>query len=378
MHHFRSLLCWWGLLNKRLLKRPGFWAVLLAVPVLVLVLTLAASRNGGVVRIAVGMEEPASPAARQVAQRLTERESVLETVLCESAEEARTLVETGRADGAWLLPSDLEERFERLTDGEAVPLVTMVVQEDNVLLQLSREKLFAALYPDLSYALFAGFAESELQERSEEEIRKYYGIIHRNSRFVEFAYSDGSPVDPMESSFLVTPVRGILALLILVGALVSAMYFAQEAEAFVWMRRWKRFLLPFLCHLILTLDLAVAVLAALGLSGLVSSWPRELGSMALYCLACAGFAEVLRSILRKPRRLGAALPPVLLAGLALCPIFLNVRRFRMVQFLIPTFLYLHGIRGGEFILYLAGYTVLSWGLGLLLAWTRGTEEPGEA
>ena len=182
----------------------------------------------------------------------------------------------------------------------------------------------------------------------------------------------------MESSFLVTPVRGILALLILVGALVSAMYFAQEAEAFVWMRRWKRFLLPFLCHLILTLDLAVAVLAALGLSGLVSSWPRELGSMALYCLACAGFAEVLRSILRKPRRLGAALPPVLLAGLALCPIFLNVRRFRMVQFLIPTFLYLHGIRGGEFILYLAGYTVLSWGLGLLLAWTRGTEEPGEA
>ena len=72
------------------------------------------------------------------------------------------------------------------------------------------------------------------------------------------------------------------------------------------------------------------------------------------------------------------LTAVLLAGLALCPIFLNVRRFRMVQFLIPTFLYLHGIRSGEFILYLAGYTVLSWSLGLLLAWTRGTEEPGEA
>ncbi|MBQ9267939.1 MAG: hypothetical protein IJ206_00320 [Oscillospiraceae bacterium] len=378
MLHFRSLLCWWGLLNKRLLKRPGFWAVLLAVPVLVLVLTLAASRNGGVVRIAVGLEEPQSPAARQVAQRLTERESVLETVLCESADEARTLVETGRADGAWLLPADLEERFDRLSAGEAVPLVTMVVQEDNVLLQLSREKLFAALYPDLSYALFAGFAESELQERSEEEIRKYYGIIQRNSRFIEFAYSDGSPVDPMESSFLVTPVRGILALLILVGALVSAMYFAQEAEAFVWMRRRKRFLLPFLCHLILTLDLAVAVLAALGLSGLVSSWPRELGSMALYCTACAGFAEVLRNILGKPRRLGAALPLVLLAGLALCPIFLNVRRFRMVQVLLPTFLYLYGIRSGEFILYLAGYTVLSWALGLILARIRGTEEPGEA
>ena len=366
MKHLRTLLRWWGLMNKRLLKRPGFWAILLAVPLLVLALTLAAANPGGVVRIAVGLEAPEDPAAAAAADRITGGKSVLELVRCADAEEARTLVSTGRADGAWIFPTDYAQCLEAAAAGEETCLVTVVEKEDSVLLRLSREKLFAALYPDLIRALFQNFAETQLGESSPGEIARYYSLIHRNSRFIEFADADGARLQPAEGSFLVTPVRGILALLILMGALVSALYYTREQEAFVWLKRRKRMLMPFFCHMILILDLSVPVALALGLSGLVTFWPWEILLLLLYGLSCAGFAEVLRGLLGTAGRLGAALPLVLLAGLALCPIFLNVHRLPAVQILLPPFYYLNGAHSGRFAAYLALYAACSWGLGILL------------
>ena len=115
------------------------------------------------------------------------------------------------------------------------------------------------------------------------------------------------------------------------------------------------------------------VALALGLSGLVTFWPWEILLLLLYGLSCAGFAEVLRGLLGTAGRLGAALPLVLLAGLALCPIFLNVHRLPAVQILLPPFYYLNGAHSGRFAAYLALYTVMSWGLGLVLQRIRKQE-----
>ena len=366
MRKLRTLLRWWMLLNKRLLKRPGFWAILAAVPVLVLALSLAAASPGGIVRIAVGLEAPEDPAATAAADRITGGQSVLALVRCGDAEEAETMVSTGRADGAWIFPSDYTQCLGKAAAGEETRLVTVMEKEDSVLLRLSREKLFAALYPDLIRAQFQNFAETQLGESSPEEISRYYGLIHRNSRFIEFADSHGVRLEPEKGNYLVTPVRGLLALLILVGALVSAMYYTLEQEAFVWLKRGKRLLMPFFCHMVLILDLCVPVALALGLSGLFTFWPRELLLLLVYGLSCAGFAEVLRGLLRTAGRLGASVPLVLLAGLALCPIFLNVHRLPAVQILLPPFFYLKAAHSGAFCGYLALYAACSWSLGILL------------
>ena len=363
-------LRWWRLLNKRLLKRPGFWAILLAVPLLVLALSLAATRTGGIIRIAVGLETPEDPAAQEAAERLFSSPSVLELVRCTDADEARTLVSTGRADGAWIFPSDFSSRLEKAATGEDVQLVSVMEQEDNVLLRLSREKLFAALYPELIRYVYQDFVRTELGGDSQEEIDRYYGLVQRNNLFIEFVNSDGSRALPAESSILVTPMRGILAVLILVGAMVSAMYYAQEREAFVWLKRGKRMLMPCFCHMILILDLCIPVAAALWLSGLITHWPREILLLLLYALACAGFAEVLRGLLGTAGRLGVALPLVLLAGLALCPVFLNVHRLPAIQILLPPFFYLNGVRSDRFLEYLAVYAVVSWILGFALQGVR--------
>ena len=56
----------------------------------------------------------------------------------------------------------LESRLERFAGGGRGNAITVIEREDNVFLMLSREKLFAAIYPETSFALFSDFLQTEL------------------------------------------------------------------------------------------------------------------------------------------------------------------------------------------------------------------------
>jgi len=339
---------WWALLTKRLLRRPGYLAVLLLVPLFALGLSLLSQEDSGAVTVALYLADPEDPVAAATAARLETGESVLRCERVFSEEEARARVRSGRADAAWLLDRDLTAKLRDYVRYSRGGCITVVEREENVFLRVSREKLFGSVYPELSFTLFQSFAENELGlgELTESELRTYYNSGFTAQELLRFRYLDGTEVET-SGSYLTAPLRGILALLLLLGAMASGMYCYgdERAESFVWLAGWKRALLPVFSHLIAMLPAALAVLGALALSDAWLGLGRETLLLLCYLPGCALFCEILRLFCPREEQFGALIPILTLAILVFCPVFLSLRWALPVRALLPTGQYLTAALG---------------------------------
>ena len=174
MSSLRRFFLWYGLLTKRLLKRPAYLAVLLLVPLFALAMALFSRQDSGVVTVALWLEDPADPAARAAADRLLDGESILRCLQYEEADAAREAVRSGRTDAAWIFSPDFQTGLTAYVRYGSGRLITVVEREENVFLMLAREKLYAALYPELSFDLFRNYLVRELgaEGLTEEQLRK--------------------------------------------------------------------------------------------------------------------------------------------------------------------------------------------------------------
>ena len=367
MSSIRRFFLWYGLLSKRLLRRPGYLAVLLLIPLFALALALFSRQESGVVTVALCLEEPADAAARTTAERLLNAESILRCSAYPDPEAAREAVRSGQADAAWILPADLEKRLDFFARYGSGGSITVVEREENVFLMLAREKLYAALYPELSFSVFRNFLVNELGADAlpEEALRGAYAGRFTAEELIRFTYVDGSEIEP-GGRYLTAPMRGILALLLLLCDLASGMYCYREEreESFVWLSRPKRRLLPLLCHLTAMVPAALAVLAALYLSGLWMGLGREAVMMLLYLPCCVLFCEVLRCLSPREEHYGALIPILAVAVLVLCPVFVDLQLPLPFRALLPTSYYLKAALGS-----LALRPTLFYLAALLLLWS---------
>ncbi len=343
MTAFRRFFLWYGLLSKRLLKRPAYLAVLLLIPLFALALSLFSRQESGAVTVALCLEDPEDPIACAAAGRLMNGESVLRCVPYEDADAAREAVRAGRADAAWIFAPDLEAGFTAFARYGSGRLITVTEREDNVFLMLSREKLYAALYPELSFALFRSYLVNEqgAEGLTEAELRDYYDSGFSSEELVRFTYVDGTEIES-DGRYLAAPLRGILALLLLLCGLASGMYCYREEreESFVWLSGLKRRLLPLLCHLTAMAPAALAVLAALYLGGLWLGLRREALMLLLYLPCCALFCEILRCLCPREEHYGALIPILAVAVLVLCPVFVSLPFRLPFRDLLPVTWYL--------------------------------------
>ncbi len=362
----KRVFIWFALLNKRLFRRVSFWLILAAVPLLVLSLRLLSEQESGVTTVALYAEDAEDPAAGAALDRLTTQKSVMRYILCDSERAAKSLVASGRADMAWVFPADLSARIDQRGGGESARLARIYTCEGGGILQsLTREKLFAAVYPELAYSVYTHYVRDTLRPRpalSDAELEDYYHSIERRDRLIELKHLDSSGGE--DTGYLLMPARGLLALLVMMAALASALYYLHDEalDSFVWVSRRRRRLLPYLCHLIPVLDTAAVAVVTLLISGLGGAWYRELALMALYALACVGFAELMRRLAGDTARLGVAIPILTLAMLALAPIFFDLRKWRALQLLFPPFYYLNGVHNPMYFGFLAAYTLAVFAL----------------
>ena len=368
MKQIRRLCLWYRLLTKRLFKKPAFLILLFAVPLLGGTMALVSRQDAGVVTVALALTDD-DPAAAAAAERLLTNRSVVRCVAM-PAEEARTAVADGSADAAWIFRENASRELERFAAGKRTAgAVTVVEREDNVFLRLARERLAAALYPEVSRALFRDFLVNTLnggEDIPDGTLEEYYTVSGTEQRIIAFACADGGEQDP-SAGWLVSPVRGLLALLIVLAGLASCMYYeADETEGvFLRLSAGKRRLLPLLCHLCAMLPVALASLIALWAAGLLTGPAREIGLMLIFCIASAGFCEILRRLCRGQTRLGALLPILLAAMLALCPVFADLGLLRPAAYLLPPLWYLNGVYIGRFALMLIVYAAAATALAVL-------------
>ena len=378
MNGVKRILLWFALINKRLWKKISFLCILGCSPFLVMGVNLMSGQDSGMLRIVLAQEADEDEKAEELISALTEQDSVLQFIKVESVDEAYHLVQSGNADAAWIFHEDMEKQIKQYVgfDSDRNPIVTIVEKEDNVMLHLSREKLFGVLHQAFVYAQYEQYVTEKLlpdQEVSEEELQKRYEETDVQGNLFVLKYLDGK-VEKTELSYFTLPVRGFLSLVIVLCGLANCMFFIQDKEKgmFTWLPvngsvLWSwGYLLPGL------LNTGLVVLISLRISESFTAWANEIVLMVLFLIMTAGFCDVIRRLTGSLVRMGALIPVILLVMLALCPIFMGVYQFKAIQLLLPPYYYLNALHNTTYVLGMVVYIGVVYVIDYLLLryWER--------
>ena len=156
------ILTWYLMLNKRLLKKTGFIVILCMIPVFAFVFYLCSKEDeGSFMRIALAVENTEDKLAVEVMEKLHEDTAVFQFTICDSEDEAKRKVEASQVDAAWVLVDHMESVFEKIGQGKQGTLIKIFESEESTFLKISREKIFAVLYPYVAYYMYADYVTND-------------------------------------------------------------------------------------------------------------------------------------------------------------------------------------------------------------------------
>ncbi len=359
------------LLYKRLFKKASFALILLLIPCMILAVKAIDGGDSGAVTVALAALDAGDETACEIISSLLDSSDLIRFTVYESEAQAREAVEENRADSAWVFHLGLEEKIDKFTQNmhRRNAFVTVIQREDNVLLKLSREKLYSALYPYTSYSLYESFTLKKIPsalDMSEDEIRSHYDKIDaEGGDLFDISYADMPYTDGESVGYLLSPMRGLFSLVILLGGFAAAIFFMQDRSDGVFDAAPLRLhpIYDIAYQLTAVSLLSIAVLFALFISGIATSFVTELLLMLLYMLAVALFCMALKQLCVSVHILGAVIPAVMLISVALCPVFFNVSGAEILQYLLPPYYYLSAVYDASFfipmLIYIAVLSVFN-------------------
>lgn len=357
---------WLLMMTKRLYKKLTFLLILLLIPVLVLGYGIAAQEDSGIMTIALA-QEGSDPMAEAVITDLATEPSLIRFVLCDTAEEAENMVSGAKADAAWIFAADTTDKLCKFVQNPTRKnaFVRVVEQEATIPLKLAREKLSGVVFGHCSPVFYLTYLRenvSELDSLSDEELLKFYDDFAQDIKLFEFAYleDDGGAEDMTTANYLLTPVRGLLAVIVVLSGLAAAMYFIRDDRVgtFSLVPQRSKAVVEFVCQMIAVVNVAVMALIALVCAGLAEDLGRELLLLVLYALAVSLFCMTVRRLCQSLANLGTALPLLVVVMLVVCPVFFDFGQLRSVQYLFPPTYYINGAVSDRYLLLMIVYSLV--------------------
>ena len=158
-------------------------------------------------------------------------------------------------------------------------------------------------------------------------------------------YNIGDPDASEEMSYIVMPLRGFMALWLMISAIASAMYYIYDNNngLFIFWKTRNGFLREFMYHLIVTFDSAVIALAGLALGGVFTGIIKELAAMAVYVVILTLFAMFVRLLLDSEMAVGVFTPVMITVSAIFSPVFVDLRSYKVIQNVVPPFHYLKSV-----------------------------------
>jgi ABC-2 type transport system permease protein len=287
-------------------------------------------------------------------------------IVCDSEEEARNLVIAKKADIAWIFDSDFDSRIEKAGKrGRILPVVTSVQGEDTVFLAYVREILCSKIFPYFSYAAYKAYILERMPSVTDKELFFQYS---RFSSLPKLFNHQTEGIQNVSQSYLMSPLRGMLALWLLMCAFAATLYFMQDSQrgSFVWFNNNQSLFFFLKITFIPLFDCALIMFLAILTGGIFNSFLLEIFSLLLLVLSSILFANLLRIITVKNYIFCAAIPIIILVTLVLCPIFLKVNSFRPIQLLLPVFYYLNSVYSLYYLFLFSMYTIILFILNKIL------------
>ncbi len=367
---FRKLGMWFCLLTKRLYKKPTFLVIMALIPLLVFGYGSLTQEESGMLTIAMAREDD-DPVAVQVMEELAADKSLILFKACESPEDAENLVLTGKADAAWILRKETEKKVYKFVANPSAWNAVVKVREgeSTIPLTLAREKLSGVLFSHCSRAFYLTYIREEmpeLAEVSDEKLLEQYNNYALNGKLFEFAYLDSAapPEEAEEASYLLTPVRGLLAVVVVLCGLATAMYYIRDEKVgtFSWIPERRKAAVEFGCQMISVLNVSVVVLLSLWAVDMTVSMGREVLQLLLYAICVAAFSMTMRRILGSIRGLGILLPLLIVVMLVVCPVFFDLGALRTLQYLFPPTYYINAGYSNRYFQLMGVYTLALFGV----------------
>ena len=361
----KKLLLLIYLLSKRLYKKVSFVAILLALVLVTAVICVAFKQESSIVKIGL-VEPPEDSSAYELVNSLVESESVVSYEIMDK-EEALALLKSGKIDSVWEFESFLDKAIAKYIESRTnTPPIQVYVRESNIFVNLSLERLYAELYPLVAKEYYRNYGIRELDVVAVGEYMDFFENVYRHKGIVEYSYYSNE-LDVESENYLVSPLRGILAVILTLCCLASALYFMHDCDngnmdSTPINKRWGR---QVLYTLVGGANIAVFVLASVGIGGLFISLGHELLTMLLFVLASVGFATVVSGLAGKTVRLASLLPILVIAMLAVCPVFLDLE-ISYLPSIFPVYWYLKAIYNPSEIPALIIYTAVTLALSFTL------------
>ena len=355
---FKKLSLWYLMLTKRLFCKFSFVILLCCIPIMILVTNYAMSGESGVLTVMLCSEDKYS-GAEEIINSLLNEDSVILFKYSDNPQSAIDEVKQHKADAVWCFEDDFSKKITAYaTHKSTQPIVKVYEREDSIPLQLSKEKLYGAIYSSFSYEVYKNFVYSELvdvNQLSEKELEAYFNGTKTRDYIVELEKREVASTNK-NAGYLLAPLRGIMALLVVLCGLAAAMYYLKDKREgkFDWMPYSKRIIPAFAQCLAAVVPAGVAVLASIYIGGIARDVISEFISMLLFVTAVSGFCLVMCIIFKSSGIM-----------LAFSPVFFNLNMLKPLSLMLPTYHYLMAVYSGAYTEFLI-YIVCVYGFALLL------------
>ena len=371
MKNFKTVFLWMYMLSKRLLKNASFIIILLLIPVFVFIMGILLKGDSSVLKVCLSAEDGNDKFANELISKYTGDSGIIEYTVCASPGAARREVENGNADAAWVFASGLENKIYDYASNpnNHKPFVTVMERESNVALLLSHVVLFEKVYPTLSYDLYDNFVRTEMGITDDELITSAYEKNNDLSEIVQIEYinADYAPANK-NASFVSSPLRGMLSLIIMLCTIAAAMLFIKDRKTgkYDWLMPSKHILPAAGLSLSAAVISGVMVFLAIYAARINTSAAVEILTIIEYILAAAAFGTVICILFRSEGLIAALLPVFILVMLLICPVFFNFKAMKPFKLLFPPFYYLNAVNEGRYLIYTLIYIVCACAFAFIL------------
>ena len=345
------------LLNKRLYKQATYVILLMMIPIAVLAFRGAVESDGRLMRVGIYAEDSGSEAAGMLIDEMASVREEISFTEYPSEAEAIKDVKSAKLDEAWIIPAGIDESFERLANGRSPKeTVKIYVREQGVshlfMQELLESKAFKIYAPDIFFA-YSKEKHGDL-EGLDDFKKTVYDKAPANSIF-SYSYLDDKKVE--ETNYLLMPVRGLLAILLLITSFAASIFYMEDTDngLFVyWHSKFKN-LRALGYYFVVMMNSAVLVLLAVVLAGINVGIATEIVNIFLYCLALILFSMIFRMIFNSTKTIGVLMPLVVIMSIVLSHVFVDLSGLRAVQRLVPSFYYLMSIYDSHYSVQMAVY-----------------------
>lgn len=349
------------LLTKRLAKRPLYLAILLLMPIM----TLLLSRSQGGESVGIKAYLYTEQEDMDFVQELLEAEPrIITFAMAESEEALKQAVLTKEADCGYVFPADFSDR---LAADDWKRSVRLYCGEDVMIPMLVNEVVYTAVFRAYSENTFMDYAKTVFAEaaggglEAQKQAGELLNLYLTNGSTFSFSYhgtmpqagqlsnesEEMLPGEQQEANLMenVVPVRGMLALFMMLCACCGLVDYKRDREAgrLIWTRH--RFMIQLMMILLPTIAAAVISLLCMFASGVWNGFIIEITNVMIYICLLAVYTVVWGILFRSEHAVVASVPFLLLATILFCPIFWNLKSvlpiFQVMEKLFPVSWYLN-------------------------------------